>query len=65
MKRSYEIETAGILGETYKTEQNNMMTMRLKNTKSMVNTSCPKSFISSRKQQNHFNTTNSSKIIFF
>ena len=65
MKRAYEVETTGYLGEKFKTEQDNMLSMRLRNTKSMINTSCPKYFVGAKKRPPHLNTTNFSKYIFF
>ena len=65
MKKAYEVEPIGILGEKHQTEQNYLMTMRLRNTKSMINTSCPKSFNTSKKRPSHLNATNFSKYIFF
>jgi hypothetical protein len=51
MLRAYE-DNYTLLNKIYKQEQNNLMTTRLKNAKSIVNTHCPYSFNGVRKKAN-------------
>jgi hypothetical protein len=51
MLRAYE-DNYTLLNKIYKQEQNNLMTTRLKNAKSIVNTHCPHSFNGTRKKPN-------------
>ena len=41
-----------LLGKLYKKEQNNLMSTRLKNAKSIVNTNCPNCFNAFKKKKN-------------
>ncbi len=55
-----------ILNKLYKQEQNSIMTTRLKNAKSLLNTNCPNSFNNSKKKKNKSHDKNDmSKIILF
>lgn len=51
MMRTYE-DNYTLLNKIYKQEQNTLMTNRLKNAKSIINTHCPNSFNSVRKKAN-------------
>lgn len=51
MLRAYE-DNYTLLNKIYKQEQNTLMTTRLKNAKSIVNTHCPHSFNGVRKKAN-------------
>ena len=50
MLRAYE-DNYTLLNKIYKQEQNTLMTTRLKNAKSIVNTHCPYSFNGVRKKR--------------
>jgi hypothetical protein len=51
MKRSYE-DNYTLLNKLYKKEQNDLLTNRVKNAKSIISNHCPNSFNNFRKKAN-------------